>query len=79
MAHMGIIDLWKEAIDAAKSNKNIWLETSGFLVRQSISQLKKWDRSVSSLARILLTGVKVVICFRCTRSDSWTLALQLQN
>ncbi|HPT62581.1 MAG TPA: amidohydrolase family protein [Bacillota bacterium] len=29
MAHMGIIDLWKEAIDAAKSNKNIWLETSG--------------------------------------------------
>jgi len=29
MAHMGIIDLWKEAIDAARSNPNIWLETSG--------------------------------------------------
>lgn len=29
MAHMGIIDLWKEAIDTAKRNKNIWLETSG--------------------------------------------------
>ena len=29
MAHMGITDLWKEAIDAARMCSNIWLETSG--------------------------------------------------
>lgn len=29
MAHMGITDLWKEAIDAAHRYSNIWLETAG--------------------------------------------------
>src|SRR5690606_39881383 len=29
LAHMGIIDLWKEAIDAARRHPNIWLETAG--------------------------------------------------
>ncbi|HHU52111.1 MAG TPA: amidohydrolase [Firmicutes bacterium] len=29
LAHMGITDLWKEAIDAARRYSNIWLETAG--------------------------------------------------